>query len=287
MDLYPTVCHVCNCPPRELHHPLCYQNHLQSPWASIHLPVYAGSHRCGSVFINSTYSTQCLSPKSQRDWVLLLPSTDVLHSYLFLHRVSHFAFDRFVAIRNPLQYTVVLTPPRIIGMELAAVVRGVVLMAPLPILLNRLSFCKDIVLSHCYCYHPDVMKLACGPVRVNIIYGLFLVLCSFGVDSTFIVISYILILKTVLGIASKDGQLKALNTCVSHIFTVCIFYVPLIVLALIHRFGIFTSPLLHVTMANLFLFLTPVLNPLVYSLKTTQIRSAVQKICKNRRNWLK
>ncbi|XP_036895922.1 olfactory receptor 51A4-like [Sturnira hondurensis] len=194
------------------------------------------------------------------------------------------AFDRFVAIRNPLHYTVVLTPPRITGMGLAALVRGVVLMAPLPILLKRLSFCKGVTLSHCYCYHPDVMKLACGPVRVNIIYGLFLVLCSFGVDFIFIVISYILILRTVLGIASEDGQFKALNTCVSHIFTVCIFYVPLIVLALIHRFGTFASPLLHVTMANLFLFLTPVLNPLIYSLKTKQIRSAVHKIFKGRKN---
>ncbi|XP_036115449.1 olfactory receptor 51A4-like [Molossus molossus] len=192
------------------------------------------------------------------------------------------AFDRFVAIQNPLHYTVVLTLPRVIGMGLAAIVRGVVLMAPLPILLKRLSFCKDIILSHCYCYHPDVMKLACGPVKVNIIFGLFLVLCSFGVDSMLIVISYILILKTVLGIASKDGKLKALNTCVSHIFTVSVFYVPLIVLALIHRFGKFTSPLLHVTMANLFLFLTPILNPLVYNLKTKQIRSAVHKIFKGR-----
>lgn len=131
------------------------------------------------------------------------------------------------------------------------------------------------------------MKLACGPVRVNIIYGLSLVLCSFGVDSVFIVISYILILKTVLGIASEDGRLKALNTCVSHIFTVCIFYVPLIVLALIHRFGMFTSPLLHISMANLFLFLTPVLNPLVYSLKTKQIRSVLRKVFKGRGNLLK
>ncbi|XP_003781477.1 olfactory receptor 51A4-like [Otolemur garnettii] len=196
------------------------------------------------------------------------------------------AFDRFVAIRNPLHYTVILTPPRIIQTGLGAVVRGVMLMAPLPILLKRLPFCKDVVLSHCYCYHPDVMKLACGPVRVNIIYGLSLVIFSFGIDSVFIVISYILILKTVLGIASKYGQRKAFNTCVSHIFTVFIFYVPLIVLALIHRFGKFTSPLLHVTMANLFLFLTPVLNPLVYSLKTKQIRSAVHKIMKGREHFL-
>lgn len=196
------------------------------------------------------------------------------------------AFDRFVAIHNPLHYTVVLTYSRIMGMGLAAMIRGVVLMVPLPILLKRLPFCKDVILSHCYCYHPDVMKLACGPITVNIIYGLSLVLCSFGVDSMFTVISISLILKTVLGIASKDGQLKVLNTCVSHIFTVCIFYVLLIVLALIHRFGTFTSPLLHVTMANFFLFLTPVLNPLVYSLKTKQIRFAVHKIFKSRKNLL-
>nr|XP_004475404.1 olfactory receptor 51A4-like [Dasypus novemcinctus] len=197
------------------------------------------------------------------------------------------AFDRFVAIRNPLLYTVVLNPSRIIAIGLAALIRGTVLMVPLPILLKRLSFCKDVILSHCYCYHPDVMKLACGSVRVNIIYGLCLVLSSFGVDSVFIVISYILILKIVLGIASRDGQLKALNTCVSHIFTVFIFYVPLIVLALIHRFGTFTSPLLHITMANLFLFLTPVLNPLVYSLKTREIQLAVHKSIKSRGDLLK
>lgn len=196
------------------------------------------------------------------------------------------AFDRCVAIRSPLRYPTVLTPPRIIGVGLAAMTRGVALMAPLPVLLQRLPFCGAVILSHCYCYHPDVMKLACGPVRVNLIYGLSLVLCSFGVDSVFIVISYILILKTVLAIASQDGQLKALSTCVAHIFTVCLFYGPLIVLALIHRFGTFTTPLLHVTMANLFLFLTPVLNPLVYSLKTKQIRSTVHKIFRGRGNLL-
>ena len=170
------------------------------------------------------------------------------------------AFDRFVAIHNPLHYTVVLTYSRIMGMGLAAMIRGVVLMVPLPILLKRLPFCKDVILSHCYCYHPDVMKLACGPITVNIIYGLSLVLCSFGVDSMFTVISISLILKTVLGIASKDGQLKALNTCVSHIFTVCIFYVLLIVLALIHRFGshllFFMSPW-PTSSSFWLLFLTP------------------------------
>ncbi|XP_012641874.2 olfactory receptor 51I2-like [Microcebus murinus] len=188
------------------------------------------------------------------------------------------AFDRFMAICNPLRYTAILTHSCIAQMGLAAMARGVALMAPLPILLKRLPFCKNIILSHSFCFHPDVMKLACGSIRVNIIYGLALVLCSFGVDSVFIVLSYALILRTVLGIASREGRLKALNTCVSHILTVLIFYVPLIALALIHRIGKYHSPLPHVTMSNIFLFLTPVLNPLVYSVKTKQIRSVLCRL---------
>ncbi|XP_074158599.1 olfactory receptor 51G2-like [Sminthopsis crassicaudata] len=202
-----------------------------------------------------------------------------IHTFSFMESaiLLAMAFDRFVAIRNPLHYTTIITHPRIVGIVLVAVLRGATLMVPLPILLKRLPFCKNI-LSHGYCYHPDIMKLACGPIRFNIIYGLVLVLSSFGVDSMLIIVSYVLILKAVLNIASSEGRLKALNTCISHIVTVVIFYVPLIILALIHRFGTFTSPLFHVTMANLFLFLTPVLNPLVYSFKTKQIRFAIQKV---------
>ncbi|XP_008065089.1 olfactory receptor 51I2-like [Carlito syrichta] len=188
------------------------------------------------------------------------------------------AFDRFVAIHNPLRYTVILSQSRITRIGLAALVRGVALMAPLPILLKRLPFCKNIILSHSFCFHPDVMKLACGSIRVNIIYGLALVLCSFGVDSVFIVMSYALILKMVLGITSGEGRLKALNTYVSHILTVLIFYVPLIALALIHRIGRYHSLLPHVIMSNIILILTPVLNPLVYSMKTKQIRSVLCRL---------
>ncbi|KAM6158437.1 olfactory receptor 51A4-like [Rhynchocyon petersi] len=290
-------------------------------WISIPLAIMYLIALLGNCIILFVIKTTPSLHEPQYIFLSMLAATDVglsvstlptvLHVFLLNHRKIEFhccltqmffihtfssmesaillamAFDRFVAIRNPLHYTGILTHPRITGMGLVAVARGVVLMAPLSILLKRLPFCKGIILSHCYCYHPDVMKLACGPVRINVIYGLCLVLCSFGLDFIFIIISYTLILRTVLGIASKDGQLKALNTCASHIFTVFIFYVPLIVLALIHRFGKFTSPLLHVTMANLFLFLTPVLNPLVYSLKTKQIRLALHKALKAWGNILK
>ena len=201
-----------------------------------------------------------------------------IHTFSFMQSAMllTMAFDHFVAICNPLHYTIVLTPSRITQMGLAAVARGTELMIPLAILLQQLPFCRNIVLSYSFCFYPGVMKLACGSIHVNIIYGLALVFCSFGVDSVFIVLSYALILKTVLGIASREGCLNVLKTCVSHFLTVFIFYVPLNAIALIHRIGRYHS----IIMSNIFLFLTPVLNPLVSSVKTKQIRSALGRLFK-------
>ncbi|XP_005380547.1 PREDICTED: olfactory receptor 51E1-like [Chinchilla lanigera] len=106
------------------------------------------------------------------------------------------AFDRFVAISKPLQYTTILTSSRVTRMGLAALLRAVALMTPLPILLKRLPFCKGRTLSYSYCLHPNVMKLACGQVRINILYGLVLVLFSFGykIQKLFHMLSYLLII---------------------------------------------------------------------------------------------
>ncbi|XP_062054174.1 olfactory receptor 51I1-like [Lepus europaeus] len=193
------------------------------------------------------------------------------------------AFDRFVAISHPLQYTTILTSSRVTTMGLAALLRGVVLMTPLPILLKRLPFCKGQTLSYSYCLHPNVMKLACGQVKINIFYGLVLVVFSFGVDFLLIAISYALIFQAVLGIASREGQMKALNTCLSHIFIVFIYYGPLLAITVMHRVSHQSSPLAHAVLGNIYLFMPPMLNPIVYSLKTKQIRAALRKSLKSQR----
>ncbi|EHB12087.1 Olfactory receptor 51E1 [Heterocephalus glaber] len=193
------------------------------------------------------------------------------------------AFDRFVAISNPLKYTTILTSSRVTKMGLAALLRGMALMTPLPILLKQLPFCKGQTLSYSYCLHPNVMKLACGQVKINILYGLVLVIFSFGVDFLFIAISYVLIFQAVLGIASREGQMKALNTCLSHIFIVFIYYGPLLAITVMHRISLRSSPVAHAVLGNIYLFMPPMLNPIVYSLKTKQIHAALRKSCKIQR----
>ena len=74
-----------------------------------------------------------------------------------------------------------------------------------------------------------------------------------------------------LHIASQGGKLKALSTCVSHICAVLILYVPMIGLSLVHRFAKHSAPIIHIIMADIYLLVPPVLNPIIYSIKTKQI----------------
>ncbi|NP_001000160.1 olfactory receptor Olr136 [Rattus norvegicus] len=200
-----------------------------------------------------------------------------IHSFSIMESAVLLAMsvDRFVAIYSPLRYTAILTLPRIFRTGAIIGLKSVILMAPLPVLLRRLPFCGHNALSHSYCLHPNLIHLPCGDISINNIYGLFVVTSTFGIDSLLIVVSYGLILHTVLGITTGDGRKKALNTCGSHICAVLAYYVPMIGLSMVHRFAHHVSPLLQTMMANAYLFFPPVINPIVYSIKTKEIRRVI------------
>ncbi|KAM9220629.1 LOW QUALITY PROTEIN: olfactory receptor OR51C1-like [Dugong dugon] len=188
------------------------------------------------------------------------------------------AFDRFVALSNPLRYATILTDSRIAHIGVAIVIRGAVMLTPMVALLKRMSFCYSHVLHHYYCYHPDVMKLSCTDTRINNAVGLTAMISTVGVDSVFILFSYVLIIKTVLSIASQEERKKAFSTCVSHIGAVALFYIPLISLSFVHRFGKQAPPYVPTMISNTYLLFPPVMNPIIYSVKTKQIRRSIIKI---------
>ncbi|XP_064145326.1 olfactory receptor 51J1-like [Loxodonta africana] len=203
-----------------------------------------------------------------------------IHSFSIMESAVLLAMsvDRFVAIYSPLHYTAILTMPRIIGTGVMIGLKSIMLMAPLTLLLRRLPFYDHDVLSHSYCLHPNLLHLPCGDISINNIYGLFIVTSTFGLDSLLIVISYGLILHTVLSITTGEGRRKALNTRGSHICAVLTYYVPMIGLSMMHRFGHHVSPLLQAMMANAYLFFPPVVNPIVYSIKTKEIRRGIVRM---------
>ncbi|KAM5184715.1 olfactory receptor 51A4-like [Callospermophilus lateralis] len=191
------------------------------------------------------------------------------------------SFDGFIAICNPLRYMSILSSARVIQIGLAFSLKNVLLILPFPFTLKHLRYCKKKHLSHSYCLHQDVMKLACSDNKVNVVYGLSVALTGI-LDITFIFMSYVLILKAVLSIASQRERLKVLNTCVSHICAVLIFCVPIISLAVVYRFAKHSSPIVRIFMADVFLMVPPLMNPIVYCVKSQQIRSLVLgKLCQN------
>ncbi|XP_066475594.1 olfactory receptor 52D1-like isoform X1 [Tiliqua scincoides] len=185
------------------------------------------------------------------------------------------AYDRYVAICSPLSYTSLLTTTTVAKLGTVIAVRALVSVLPFPFLVKRLPFCRSRLISHSYCEHMAVVKLACGNTTPNNLYGLILSLVIVGADLSFIFISYGLILHAVFRLPSLEARHKALGTCGAHVGVIVILYTPGLFSFLTHRFGHSVPHHVHIFLANFYLMVPAMLNPIVYGAKTKEIRDRV------------
>uniref|UniRef100_A0A8C8S3R0 Olfactory receptor n=1 Tax=Pelusios castaneus TaxID=367368 RepID=A0A8C8S3R0_9SAUR len=197
-----------------------------------------------------------------------------LHSSFYMESgvLVAMAFDRYVAICNPLRYATILTNSVIAKIGLAALTRAVLNMVPSLFFLRRVPFCRSHIISHCYCEHMAVVKLACANTMIINIFGIFVTLFTVGLDLMLITLSYVKILRTVLSLASKEEQLKAFSTCVSHLCAILMVYTPVVLTSVIHRVGYQVALHVHILMASFYFVFPPMMNPIVYGVKTKGIR---------------
>ncbi|XP_053418957.1 olfactory receptor 52D1-like [Nycticebus coucang] len=189
------------------------------------------------------------------------------------------AFDRYVAICNPLRYSIILNRTVIGRICLAGTFRSVAIVSPFIFLLRRLPYCGHHVMAHTYCEHMGIARLACADITVNIVYGLTVALLAMGLDAILIAISYGFILHAVFCLPTRDAQHKALSTCGSHIGVILVFYIPAFFSFLTHRFGHHRVPRhVHIFLANLYVLVPPVLNPIIYGARTREIRSRLLRL---------
>ncbi|XP_067394289.1 olfactory receptor 52N4-like [Emydura macquarii macquarii] len=187
------------------------------------------------------------------------------------------AFDRYVAICDPLRYATILTNARIAKLGLVGLIRAVLLILPLTLLQWRLPFCANRVILHMYCEYIAVVKLSCGDTTVNRTYVLVITVMIILFDLILIGLTYGLIIRAVLRISSKKAHCKALNTCTAHICVMLMSYTPFLFSTVTNRYDQGSIARVHVVLSNLYFLVPPMVNPIIYGVKTKELHDKVRK----------
>uniref|UniRef100_A0A8C8RYG9 Olfactory receptor n=1 Tax=Pelusios castaneus TaxID=367368 RepID=A0A8C8RYG9_9SAUR len=188
------------------------------------------------------------------------------------------ALDRYVAICDPLRHSTILTNSFVAKISLAVLLRSSLLILPFPFLARTWPYCRTNIIAHTYCEHIAVVKLACVDIRISNYYALSVTFLVTGPDVFFIILSYIQILRAIFNIPRKEARLKTFGTCGSHLCVILAFYTPSLFSFLTHRFGHNVPLYFHIIIANVYLLVPPMLNPIIYGVRTKQIRDRLLQL---------
>jgi olfactory receptor len=186
------------------------------------------------------------------------------------------AFDRYVAICYPLHYSSIITNSLIFKATLFMVLRNGFCVISVPVLASQWNYCSRNEIDHCLCSNLGITSLACDDRRPNSIFQLILAWVGMGSELGLIILSYTLLLRSVLRLNSAEAVSKALNTCSSHLI-LTLFYTVIVVISVTHLSE--TKATLIPVLLNVMHNITPPsLNPIVYALRTRQLRQGFQKV---------
>ncbi|XP_040267539.1 olfactory receptor 6N2-like [Bufo bufo] len=198
-------------------------------------------------------------------------SLGITETYL----LTAMAYDRYMAICNPLRYPSIMT--NCCFFQLAACCWVVGFFGPLTqiILLSRLSFCHSNTIEHIFCDFTPLIKLACSDTSLNVTVGFAINSFLFFLAFVCIILSYLNIISAVLKIKTAEGRTKAFSTCGAHLTVVLLFFgsVGFMYVRLTNNRSVNYDRV----MAVIYSVLTPMCNPIIYSLRNREIRILLRK----------
>ncbi|XP_054987971.1 olfactory receptor 147 [Sorex araneus] len=250
----------------------------------LHTPMYYFLFNLS--FIDFCYSS-VFTPKmlvnfvSKRNVISYAGCMTQLFFFLFFvisecYMLTSMAYDRYVAICNPLLYKVTMSPQVCSLISFAAYSMGFAGSAAHTGCMLRLTFCNANVVNHYFCDILPLLQLSCTSTYVNDIVVLIVVGINITVPSVTILISYVFILRNILQIKSTQGRSKAFSTCSSHIAAISLFFGSASFMYLKY-----SSPgsMEQGKVASVFYTnVGPMLNPLIYSLRNKDVKVALGKV---------
>ncbi|XP_038565569.1 olfactory receptor 1-like [Micropterus salmoides] len=193
------------------------------------------------------------------------------------------SYDRFIAICFPLRYHSIVTKPAIAAMLLFAWFFLLSVIAFMVGLIDRLSFCRSLVVESFFCDHAPVYHLACNVTSLNYMISIVAIIIILCVPLVLIALTYVCISIALSRIASGEKKrVKALKTCTSHLILVAISLLP-IVSNNIAALTSYIHPNARIINSSLTHTLPALLNPIIYSLQTEQVLKSIRKLCKRSR----
>ncbi|KAM5145624.1 olfactory receptor 6F1-like [Mantella aurantiaca] len=188
------------------------------------------------------------------------------------------SYDRFVAICNPLLYFIIMSPRSCKKLLISCWAGGFIFIVVLCLQVSNLSYCDQNELDHYYCDFAALIKLSCS--KTSSVETLFFISACFIILGCFllIIMSYIQIIRTTMSFPTAISRRRTFSTCASHLIVVCLFYVTNILM--------FVRPtaadVLHLNKSVSIIpsVVTPLLNPIIYTLRNQEVKQAVKKAVK-------
>ncbi|KAM9095338.1 olfactory receptor 13D1-like [Sarcophilus harrisii] len=184
------------------------------------------------------------------------------------------AYDRYVAICNPLRYTIIMNKGLCAQMAACSWIAGFLISLVQTVIALINPFCRNII-EHFACEILALLKLTCGDISLNVFIMTAASIVFLITPLLLIFLSYIFILSTILRINSSEGRKKAFSTCSAHLTVVMLFYGSALFMYMKPKSkDINTSDQI---IALSYGIITPMMNPIIYSLRNKEVKSVLQK----------
>ncbi|XP_028322306.1 putative gustatory receptor clone PTE03 [Gouania willdenowi] len=253
---------------------------------SLHQPMYL---LLCNMSVNDAFGASIIIPRLLSDIFLPISARFIRYSECVVQAFSAhlhascvhtvmmiMAFDRYVAICNPLRYAVIMTGRMVLKLSLSAWTVSLVLVLILIGLSVRLSRCRFVV-SHPFCDNASLFKLSCESVVINNFYGLTFTVVLLSSSLGSITLTYLKIAVVCLRSRSEVLNRRALQTCATHLAVYTLMFVSGFSIVILHRFPQLSD---HRKLASiLFHVVPPAMNSIIYGLQIKVVRQKILIMC--------